>query len=226
MPTHRTAPTRALRGLAAALVVCLAAAPVSASPNEAIDPVQQLLAEQGLLAEPSSVTANQSWSEPGASAGPQVTLLLQMHDRASELTVAALDLVGIRYRRGGTSSETGFDCSGFTRHVFETSLGLVLPRRVDEQATAPGLLAVKREELRPGDLVFFNTLKRTFSHVGIYIGDNRFVHSPRPGKNVRTEDMSFAYWAKRFTGARRADTAVAVQSPTVAPVPAVATGGD
>jgi cell wall-associated NlpC family hydrolase len=226
MPIHRTAPTRALRGLAAALVLCLAAAPVSASPNEAIDPVLQLLAEKGLLPEPSSVTATQSGSEPEASAAPQATLLRQMHDRASELTVAALDLVGIRYRRGGTSSETGFDCSGFTRHVFETSLGLVLPRRVDEQATAPGLVAVKREELRPGDLVFFNTLKRTFSHVGIYIGDNRFVHSPRPGKNVRTEDMSFAYWAKRFTGARRADTALAVQSPNVAPVPAVATGGD
>jgi cell wall-associated NlpC family hydrolase len=224
MRIHPTAPSRALTGLAAALVLCLAATPVSASANEAIDPVLQLLVEKGLLAEPSSVTPTQTAPEPPGA--PQASLLRQMHDRASDLTVAALDLVGIRYRRGGTSTATGFDCSGFTRHVFETSLGLVLPRRVDEQATAPGLVAVKREELRPGDLVFFNTLKRTFSHVGIYIGDNRFVHSPRPGKNVRTEDMSFAYWAKRFTGARRADTAVAVQSPSAAPVPAVATGGD
>jgi len=221
-----TAPSRALAGLAAALVLCLAAAPASASPTEAIDPVLQLLVEKGLLAERSSLTATETAAAPEAWSAPETSLLRQMHDRTSDLTVAALDLVGIRYRRGGTSTETGFDCSGFTRHVFETSLGLVLPRRVDEQATASGLVAVKREDLRPGDLVFFNTLKRTFSHVGIYIGDNRFVHSPRPGKNVRTEDMGFAYWAKRFTGARRADTTVAVQSPTVAPVPAAATGGD
>ena len=143
-----------------------------------------------------------------------------MHDRASGLTVAAMDLLGVHYRRGGMSTETGFDCSGFTRHVFETSLGLVLPRRADEQATAAGLVAVKREDLRPGDLVFFNTLKRTFSHVGIYIGDNRFIHSPRPGTSVRTEDMSFAYWAKRFTGARRAEATAAVEPTLAAPVPA------
>ena len=125
------------------------------------------------------------------------------------MVVAAMDFVGVRYRRGGTSAETGFDCSGFTRHVFEMSLGLVLPRRADEQAAAPGLVAVRREDLQPGDLVFFNTLKRSFSHVGIYIGDNRFIHAPRTGKVVRTEDMSFAYWAKRFTGARRAAAAIA-----------------
>jgi len=89
--------------------------------------------------------------------------------------------------------------------VFEMSFGLMLPRRADEQAVAPGFVAVKREDLRPGDLVFFNTLKRTFSHVGIYIGENRFIHAPRSGQVVRTEDMSFAYWAKRFTGARRAE---------------------
>ena len=216
-----TAPSRALAGLASALVLCLAAAPAFASPDETPDPVLQLLAEKGLLAEPSPVTptANDMASTPKAS------LLRQMHDRASGLTVAARDLIGVRYRRGGTSTESGFDCSGFTRHVFETSLGLVLPRRADEQATAAGLVAVKREDLRPGDLVFFNTLKRTFSHVGIYIGDNRFIHSPRPGKNVRTEDMSFAYWAKRFTGARRVETTAAVESATTAPVPAFPTGG-
>ena len=86
-------------------------------------------------------------------------------------------------------------------------------------------MVVKREDLRPGDLVFFNTLKRTFSHVGIYIGDNRFVHSPRPGKNVRTEDMSFAYWAKRFTGARRVETTAAIAPAIAAPVPAFPADG-
>jgi len=89
--------------------------------------------------------------------------------------------------------------------VFETSLGLVLPRRADQQAKAPGLVAVKRDELQPGDLVFFNTLKRTFSHVGIYVGDGKFIHAPKPGGEVRVEDMRFVYWAKRFTGARRAE---------------------
>ena len=229
MRIHPATPRHALTGLAAALVLCLAAAPAWASPDEAADPVLQPLAEKGLVGEPVSATTAAQASTTSASETSSVRnagLLRQMHDRASDLTIAALDLVGIRYRRGGTTSETGFDCSGFTRHVFESSLGLVLPRRADEQAAAPGLVAVKREDLRPGDLVFFNTLKRTFSHVGIYIGDNRFVHSPRAGKGVRTEDMSFAYWAKRFTGARRADTALAVQSPTVAPVPTVATGGD
>src|SRR6187455_2890485 len=162
------APSPARAGLAAALVLCLAAAPAFASPEDTPDPVLQLLVDKGLLAEPSPATAPAN--------EPKAGVLRQMQDRAAGLTVAAMDLVGVRYRRGGTSTETGFDCSGFTRHVFESSLGLVLPRRADEQATAAGLVAVKREDLRPGDLVFFNTLKRTFSHVGIYIGDNRFIH--------------------------------------------------
>jgi cell wall-associated NlpC family hydrolase len=229
MRIHPLAPKRARAGLAAALVLCLAAAPASARPDEASDPMLQLLAEKGLLAEPPAPAgtgiAPGSASPTEAASASRTSLLRQMHDRASDLTIAAMDLVGIRYRRGGTSTVTGFDCSGFTRHVFETSLGLVLPRRADEQAAAPGLVAVKREDLRPGDLVFFNTLKRTFSHVGIYIGDNRFIHSPRPGQSVRTEDMSFAYWAKRFTGARRVDATAALDGAITAPTPAVVTGG-
>jgi len=218
------APSHALAGLAAALVLGLAAGPASASPDDGTDPGLQLLTDKGLLAQPSSVTAPTTTASDITTI-PSASLLQRMHERASGLTSAAMDLIGVRYRRGGTSTETGFDCSGFTRHVFETSLGLVLPRRADEQATAAGLVAVKREDLRPGDLVFFNTLKRTFSHVGIYVGDNRFVHSPRPGKGVRTEDMSFAYWAKRFTGARRIETTAAVEPAIAAPVPAAPTGG-
>jgi len=218
------APSHALAGLAAALVLGLAAVPASASPDDGTDPVLQLLTDKGLLAQPSSVTAPTTTASDITTI-PSASLLQRMHERASGLTSAAMDLIGVRYRRGGTSTETGFDCSGFTRHVFETSLGLVLPRRADEQATAAGLVAVKREDLRPGDLVFFNTLKRTFSHVGIYIGDNRFVHSPRPGKGVRTEDMSFAYWARRFTGARRIEATAAVEPAIAAPVPAFPTGG-
>jgi cell wall-associated NlpC family hydrolase len=204
------APGRAAQALATALVLCLAAAPALANPDESTaDPIVKLLAEKGLLAD--------VISDPASTATAQPSLLREVHARATALTLAAMDLVGVRYRRGGTSAETGFDCSGFTRHVFEMSLGLVLPRRADEQASAPGLVAVKREDLRPGDLVFFNTLKRTFSHVGIYVGDNRFIHSPRTGQNVRTEDMSFAYWAKRFTGARRVEPTATADAATGSP---------
>ncbi len=116
-----------------------------------------------------------------------------------------MDFLGVAYVRGGDSEETGFDCSGFTRYIFERSIGLMLPRRADEQASAAGLISIRREELKPGDLVFFNTLRRTFSHVGIYVGDGNFIHSPKPGGKVRVENMSVAYWSARFTGARRPD---------------------
>jgi cell wall-associated NlpC family hydrolase len=113
----------------------------------------------------------------------------------------ALDLIGIRYKRGGSSPETGFDCSGFVGHVFKEGLGLYLPRSSREISKAGE--TVDRTELKPGDLVFFNTMRRAFSHVGIYLGDNRFVHAPRTGGKVRIEDMSDRYWAKRYNGARR-----------------------
>lgn len=201
-------PGRTLPRVAAALVVCFAAVAPSAfaAPEETTDAVLKLLADKGLLQ--SAAPAPESRTE---SSG----LLHQVRDRTTEMAIAALDFVGVRYRRGGTSAETGFDCSGFTRHVFEMSLGMVLPRRADEQATAPGLVAVKREDLQPGDLVFFNTLKHTFSHVGIYIGANHFVHAPHSGANVRTEDMSFAYWAKRYSGARRIVTTAAAGPKTL-----------
>ncbi|MEO6363480.1 MAG: C40 family peptidase [Caldimonas sp.] len=184
-----------------ALVLAVASAPVAAfaAPAETADPVLRLLAEKGLIVEPAGAAVEPPAADPG--------LLRKVQQHASSMVVGAMNFIGVRYARGGTSAESGFDCSGFTRHVFEMSLGLVLPRSADEQAAAKGLVAVEREDLRPGDLVFFNTLRRTFSHVGIYIGENRFIHAPSSGKVVRTEDMSFAYWAKRFTGARRAGTA-------------------
>ena len=138
-----------------------------------------------------------------------------VRDTASDLVMSAMNFLGVPYRHGGNTEETGFDCSGFTRHIFENSIGLVLPRRADEQATTAGLLNINRAELKPGDLVFFNTMKRTFSHVGIYVGDDKFIHSPRTGAEVRIEDMRDSYWARRFTGARRADLSAATpQLPT------------
>ncbi len=151
------------------------------------------------------ITADRGLLETAASKASPI--VQQVRDKASDLVLSAMNFLGVPYRRGGTSAETGFDCSGFTRHVFENSIGLVLPRRADEQAHAPGLLSVARDELKPGDLVFFNTLRHTFSHVGIYIGEGKFIHSPRTGSEVRVEDMREAYWSKRFTGARRSPLA-------------------
>jgi cell wall-associated NlpC family hydrolase len=122
-------------------------------------------------------------------------------DRASELVVNAMGFLGVPYRRGGNSVETGFDCSGFVRAMYESTVGLILPRLAKEQAAATE--KIDKKDLQPGDLVFFNTMKRAFSHVGIYIGEGKFIHSPKPGAQVRVEDMGVAYWKRRFDGARR-----------------------
>ena len=119
----------------------------------------------------------------------------------SALLLDAMGYIGTPYVRGGNNGETGLDCSGFVRAVYEQSEGITLPRSAHEQAQAT--VAIDRAELQPGDLVFFNTMKRTFSHVGIYVGDGKFIHAPRPGKSVRVDDMREAYWQKRFNGARR-----------------------
>ena len=130
-------------------------------------------------------------------------LITQVHDGASSLVDSAMNFLGVRYKLGGNSAETGFDCSGFTRYVFENSIGRVLPHRADEQANDPRLAKVDQKDLKPGDLVFFDTMRRTFSHVGIYLGDGKFIHSPRTGASVRVEDINISYWARHFTGARR-----------------------
>jgi len=200
--------------------MAISAGAAVASPDDN-EPLMRMLAERGLvppavasvLVQPAAPASAATTDAPAA--GPD--LIRRVHDRASDMVVAAMNFIGVRYRRGGDSAETGFDCSGFTRHVFALSLGLALPRRADEQAAMPGLAKVEKSDLKPGDLVFFNTMRRTFSHVGIYIGDNRFVHAPSHGKDVRTDDMTFAYWAKRFTGARRAEPAAAAQAALARP---------
>ena len=164
------------------------------------DAVLQLLHDKGLLpTNPAQIAAQVA---SGVEGSP---LVQQVRDTATDMVVSAMNFLGVRYKRGGNSAETGFDCSGFTRYVFENSVGLVLPRRADQQARNAGLLAVKKDELKPGDLVFFNTMRRAFSHVGIYVGEGKFIHAPRTGGQVRIEDMSASSWAKRFNGARRAE---------------------
>lgn len=109
--------------------------------------------------------------------------------------------LGIRYRRGGSSPETGLDCSGLVQNVFRHSIGLQLPRTAADMARLGE--KVNKNELLPGDLVFFNTSRRAFSHVGIYVGDGRFLHSPSSGGVVRVESMGKKYWKARYNGARR-----------------------
>jgi cell wall-associated NlpC family hydrolase len=122
--------------------------------------------------------------------------------QAHELTLQALALVGVRYRYGGDSPVTGFDCSGFVRYVFN-QLGMLLPRSAFDISQLGR--QVDRRELRPGDLVFFNTLRRPFSHVGIYLGDQRFIHAPSRGGRIEIVNMAERYWEARYNGARRVE---------------------
>lgn len=128
----------------------------------------------------------------------------KMGTKASELVLNSMAFLGVPYRRGGNDAETGFDCSGFVRAIYEQTAGLLLPRNAAQQAAATE--KIDKKDLQPGDLVFFNTMRRAFSHVGIYVGNGKFIHSPRPGAEVRVEDMGVSYWSKRFDGARRVAT--------------------
>jgi cell wall-associated NlpC family hydrolase len=119
----------------------------------------------------------------------------------ADLLIHALSMIGVRYKYGGNSAENGFDCSGFVRYVFQEAAGLNLPR--DSYGMSKLGDAVDLNQLVPGDLLFYNTLRRRFSHVAIYIGEGRFVHAPSRGKTVEIVDMSDRYWKNRFNGARR-----------------------
>ena len=162
------------------------------------DDLDRLIKERGLVTQLTEQLTQQISNQLG---GPLQAARNTFGGKASELVIQAMGLLGVPYKLGGTSEEKGFDCSGFVRYMYEKSVGLVLPRRAEEQAKVTE--EISRSELKPGDLVFFNTLKRTFSHVGIYVGDGKFIHAPRPGKAVRVDDMREAYWQQRFNGARR-----------------------
>ena len=170
-----------------ALVHCSAsAAPADEEPAVALTPATTLVEPAGEIA---------------TAAPEQSSLMARTRDSLSQTLEGALDLIGIRYKRGGSTPERGFDCSGYVGHVFREGLGLYLPRSAREMSRTGE--PVDKDELKPGDLVFFNTMRRTFSHVGIYLGDNLFVHAPRTGGKIRIEDLGARYWTKRFNGARR-----------------------
>jgi cell wall-associated NlpC family hydrolase len=124
-------------------------------------------------------------------------------DKTETLINNAMQLIGVRYRWGGNTPQSGLDCSGFVRYVFNDTFGFLLPRK-SAQMSKVGL-QIRKDELQPGDLVFFNTMRHAFSHVGIYLGDNKFIHAPSKGKSIRVDDMTKVYWEKRYNGARRLD---------------------
>lgn len=165
-------------------LICLMVACTSAqaAPSGRADELESFMAERGLLGQIDQVRQTVS-------------------NRATELVINAMGFLGVPYKRGGISAESGFDCSGFVRAMYQQTVGLVLPRKAEQQAAATE--KIDKRDLAPGDLVFFNTMRRTFSHVGIYIGDGKFIHSPKPGFEVRVENMGESYWSRRFDGARR-----------------------
>ncbi|MEI7513947.1 MAG: C40 family peptidase [Betaproteobacteria bacterium] len=176
-----------------ALLIALSSVNAAAQTQTPVDELSTFLTEKGLL------------SRIGEASN-------QVQAQASDLVVGAMGFLGVPYRRGGSTVDTGFDCSGFVKAMFEQTIGLVLPRNAAQQAAATQ--TIDRAELRPGDLVFFNTMRHAFSHVGIYIGNGKFIHSPKPGAEVRVEDMGLAYWARRFDGARRVSAeASAIKAP-------------
>jgi cell wall-associated NlpC family hydrolase len=133
-------------------------------------------------------------SDPGAPVPP----------RAREVVLHALSQVGAPYQSAGRSPATGFDCSGLVQYVMSQGAGISLPRDTSNMSQT-GLEVGTAEQLRPGDLVFFNTLGRPYSHVGIYVGGQRFIHAPTQGGFVGVVDMRLPYWQQRFDGARRLD---------------------
>jgi cell wall-associated NlpC family hydrolase len=125
---------------------------------------------------------------------------------AHDLAVFALGMIGVNYRYGGTNPSSGFDCSGLVQYVFQQVTGVTLPRTARELSRIGSEVALP--DLAPGDLVFFNTRRFAFSHVGIYLGDNKFIHAPMPGSRVEVTTMEGKYWQNRFDGARRLVRAV------------------
>ncbi|UTH73371.1 C40 family peptidase [Chromobacterium sp. IIBBL 290-4] len=146
-------------------------------------------------------------SAPDAPDDPISKYSAPQEDAVGDLLLQAMSLLGVAYRFGGNTPDDGLDCSGFIRYVFQKSLRVNLPRTAAEMAHIGK--AVGRGELMPGDLVFFNTRGFNYSHVGIYMGNNKFIHAPRTGKNIEVANLSQSYWTGRYNGARRVNRSTA-----------------
>nr|WP_261788642.1 C40 family peptidase [Kingella denitrificans] len=146
--------------------------------------------EIGQIARQSSVTASPS---------PAVSSSAGRGD-VDDLIGSAMGFLGVAYRFGG-ASPSGFDCSGFMQYIFRKAFAVNLPRTSAEQANVG--VAVNRSQLQPGDMVFFRTAGSRISHVGMYIGNDRFIHAPRTGKRIEITSLSNRYWSARYATARR-----------------------
>ena len=183
--------------------------PLSAAEQDSLRPLRILLAQDLEEDEESGEDEEEALeldagraTHPVGSVSPRNgTPELRINTAGDRVVSHGMDYLGVRYRYGGTSRSTGVDCSGLVLNVFQHSVGMSLPRTAAEQARAG--VRVSRDQLKPGDLVFFNTSRRANSHVGIYIGNDRMLHAPRSGGVVRIEDISKKYWATRYNGARR-----------------------
>jgi cell wall-associated NlpC family hydrolase len=129
-----------------------------------------------------------------------------MSAERQEALLQALLTLGVDYRYGGNSPVTGFDCSGLVAHVYREAWGIRLPHNTKAQSEAG--VPVSLAELQAGDLVFYDTQKRPYSHVGIYMGDGKFVHAPKSGARVRVESLRSEYWSSRYNGARRIEPSI------------------
>ncbi len=157
----------------------------------------------------SAINASQNFINKGINfiKPPKVEVaeetFIQKYTRVTTTLISqGSEYIGVPYLWGGNSEKNGFDCSGLVVAVFNNSIGINLPRTAKEMSSVGEKIA-SFNNLKPGDLVFFNTMRRAFSHVGIYIGDNKFLHAPRKGAKVRVETLDKSYWTKRFNGARR-----------------------
>jgi len=174
-----------------------------AQPAMAVDPTPD--AAKDASVELAKETPKQSMFQTGKSYFSRVSdrLADSVTGKSDELINRAMEVIGVRYRWDTELPQSGLDGSSFVGYVFKDKLGFLLPRKSTQMSRVGK--PITREELQPGDLVFFNTMRLTFSHVGIYVGDNKFIHSPSKGTSVRVDDLGSLYWDKRFDGARRLD---------------------
>ncbi|MDH6154863.1 cell wall-associated NlpC family hydrolase [Polynucleobacter sphagniphilus] len=188
-------PATALSALRAILATCVLA--LLASNSYALDNPSDSVAD--------APAPKESMFQAGKSYFARVSdrLMDSVAGKPDELINRAMEAIGVRYRWDAELPQTGLDGSSFVGYVFKDKLGFLLPRKSTEMSRVGK--PIGREELQPGDLVFFNTMRLTFSHVGIYVGDNKFIHSPSKGTSVRIDDLGSLYWDKRFDGARRLD---------------------
>lgn len=164
------------------------------------DNIEALLTSTAAAGLPPAVAADTKADDGSATATS--TAKQKVTDLRKALLAAAMSLRDTRYVRGGRSPSTGFDCSGFVRYVFAHAIGLQLPSSSATQFRVG--VKVQRADIKPGDLVFFHTSgKHRISHVGIYISNGRFIHSPASGKSVEISSLDDSYWANRFAGAKR-----------------------